>query len=114
MSIERHVGKQLRSLRQSRGKSQSDLAGHLGVDVRQIEDYEQSRKRINSTVLYSLSEYLGVSIISFFADLPNDVEQPKENGLSAERTNTLMDFMGLSPQQRAAMRQLLKHQEGDE
>ena len=64
--VDRHVGQRLRSLRESHGLSQDDLARWLDTDVGCIERFERGVERAGAFVLSRLAVRLGVSVTFFF------------------------------------------------
>lgn len=64
--VDRHVGRRLRGLRESRGLSQDDLARWLNTDVGCVERFEQGIDRAGAFVLSRLAARLGVSVTFFF------------------------------------------------
>jgi transcriptional regulator with XRE-family HTH domain len=66
--IDIHVGGRVRTIRQHRGVSTVELAGHLGVDEATLLVYETGEKRIGAVHLLAISEFLDVPIRVFFED----------------------------------------------
>ncbi len=60
------IGGRLRTLRQSRRKSLSDLAKVLGVSYQQIQKYEVGAARLTPFRLFLLSRHFGVSLDQLF------------------------------------------------
>ena len=71
------LGRTIRLVRETAGKSQSDVAGHLDVTFQQMQKYEKGSNRIPVDRLIALSEYLDIPLSGFldFMELPtNDAE----------------------------------------
>lgn len=68
-AIDRHVGRQLQSLRTDVGLSQAKLAEHVGLSVPQIEQFELGESRIAPSILWELCGILGVRVGELFAGL---------------------------------------------
>jgi len=73
--VDVHVGARLRERRRQLGKSQSALAGAVGLTFQQIQKYERGGNRIGAGRLHRFAEILGVPVSFFFDDLPTDVER---------------------------------------
>ena len=64
-----YVGNKLRSLRQERGLSQTQVGEALGVTFQQIQKYERGANRISASKLHQLAQVLKVSPEHFFEGL---------------------------------------------
>ncbi len=80
-TIDKHVGKQLRSRRALLGLSQEKLAESVGVTFQQVQKYERGTNRISASRLFSFSKILDVSIDYFYQGLPDTATKP-DAGLS--------------------------------
>jgi DNA-binding XRE family transcriptional regulator len=67
--VDTHVGRQLRTLRQLRGLSQTALGEAVGVTFQQIQKYETGANRISAGYLYQFANLLGVQVTYFFEGL---------------------------------------------
>jgi transcriptional regulator with XRE-family HTH domain len=85
--IDRQVGQRVRSLRMSKGWSQSALAACLGVTFQQVQKYEQGSSRIAPSRLQVIATELQTPISFFF-------DKPKESILNGngfdEKINTFL------------------------
>lgn len=77
--IDRHVGEQLRYLRNLRGMSQEQLASRVDLTFQQLQKYERGANRISASVLYEFSNILEVPVAAFFEGL----KTPETNPLPA-------------------------------
>ena len=68
-TVDKHVGKQLRSRRTLLGLSQEKLAEFIGVTFQQVQKYERGTNRVSASRLYSFSKILDVSIDYFYEGL---------------------------------------------
>jgi transcriptional regulator with XRE-family HTH domain len=68
-TVDAHVAKRLRLLRQERQVTQMQLAASLGVSTQLIHKYEAGRTRISPGRLYLCSRLLDVPVEYFFAPL---------------------------------------------
>lgn len=64
--IDRHVGEQVRAIRQGLGLSQEALGKHIGVSFQQIQKYERGVNRLSSSKLWEISELMKTPIHRFF------------------------------------------------
>jgi len=68
--IDVHVGARLRQCRTLMGLSQEKLGEAVGITFQQLQKYERGANRISASRLFNLSQVLGVSVSSFFDDIP--------------------------------------------
>ena len=73
--IDKQVGQRVRSLRMSKGWSQSALAAVLGVTFQQVQKYENGKNRIAPSRLQVIATHLEVAPGWFF-------DKPKESILN--------------------------------
>lgn len=66
--IDVHVGKRVKFARLSKGLSQTDLAGAVGLTFQQIQKYEKGTNRISASRLYEFAGILERDVAFFFAD----------------------------------------------
>jgi len=85
--IDIHVGARLRLLRTIVGMSQTELAERVGLTFQAIQKYEHGDIRISASRLYELAIILGVSVSSFFVDLP-DTASPEAGDKAPGETGT--------------------------
>jgi Helix-turn-helix domain len=64
-----HLGGRLRLLRIARGFSRDEMAGLVGLTVRDLRDQERGLKRIPAEQLVEYAELLEVRLSRFFADV---------------------------------------------
>lgn len=65
-SMDKAVGRNIRSARLARGLSQSSLAEKLGITFQQVQKYEKGVNRVGSGRLFEIGSILGVPVTSFF------------------------------------------------
>lgn len=68
--IDEHVGARIRHRRREVGISQSTLGEALGVSFQQIQKYETGANRVSASVLWRISQVLGVELSYLFDGLP--------------------------------------------
>ncbi|MEO9827115.1 MAG: helix-turn-helix transcriptional regulator [Paracoccaceae bacterium] len=67
--IDRHVGSKLRTLRESYGLSQAQLAEKIGRDLDTVRQNEEGVRRMSADELWQMCAVLDVRPNSFFKDL---------------------------------------------
>ena len=65
LRINKFIGKQIRVKRHALNISQHRLADHLGVSYQQLQKIENGRNRVSAARLILISEYFGVSPMTF-------------------------------------------------
>jgi transcriptional regulator with XRE-family HTH domain len=75
--IDLHLGERLRTVRQQRQMSQTNLADALGITFQQVQKYERGAAR-----LFDMSQVLGVSFDFFFEGLAPEVPVRKRQARS--------------------------------
>ncbi|HEV8028653.1 MAG TPA: helix-turn-helix transcriptional regulator [Stellaceae bacterium] len=79
-----HLGARLRLLRIARGFSREEMAGLVGITVRDLRDQERGAKRIRAKHLVEYAEFLEVRLSRFFADVgPRPVPDRKLPSVSS-------------------------------
>src|SRR5690348_13323614 len=62
------LGRNIRLTRNAAGKSQEEVAAHLGVTFQQFQKYEKGSNRIPVDRLVSLADFLDVPLSKFVGD----------------------------------------------
>ena len=70
--MEIDVGKNLRKIRESKDKSQQEVADYLGVERKTYGNWETGVTKVNSSILQQLAEFFKVDIKEFFKDKPTN------------------------------------------
>lgn len=70
--VDAHVGRQMRTRRESLGISQGRLGRHLGLTFSQVQKYEKGTNRIGAGRLYLLARFLGVPVQYFYEGLDDE------------------------------------------
>lgn len=65
-SVDKEIALRLKACRASRGLSQTELAGQLGVTFQQVQKYEQGINRIGAGRLYEMARIFGIPVQTFF------------------------------------------------
>ncbi|MEI9903580.1 MAG: helix-turn-helix transcriptional regulator [Asticcacaulis sp.] len=66
-AVDRHVGARIRSRRRALRKSLVTLAASLGLNCRELQDYESGHRHIDAARLFALARLLDVPLAHFFA-----------------------------------------------
>lgn len=91
----RELGFNLRAARGAAGKSQREIAEHLGATYQQVQKYENGTNRIQIFDLISLAAYLEVPLSQFIAPSDGDSEfQSLAAQFSAREFHRLMKAWG--------------------
>ena len=64
--LDQEIGEKIRINRTIKKKSRTWLCKKLKKSYQQVQNYESGKHRIASSMLYSISELLGVKIENFF------------------------------------------------
>jgi transcriptional regulator with XRE-family HTH domain len=70
----RDLGSTIRVARSKAGRSQADIAEHLGVSFQQVQKYESGKNRIPVVHLVDLSDYLDVPLSQFVVQSAEDIQ----------------------------------------
>jgi len=92
------IGARIRSLRQSHGETQADLARLLGYSQAAIADYERARVRISVQDLEKIADHYGVSITYFLGrETEEDRKAAEYKRLATELERLRGEVRGLEP-----------------
>jgi transcriptional regulator with XRE-family HTH domain len=77
-----HIGARLRTRRAELGLGDGVVAAHLGVQIKNYQQFETGHDRIPAALLLQASELFKVPLSYFFQDLPfsDDVAEPAQEG----------------------------------
>ncbi len=106
-AIDEHVGRQLRSVRLSRGLSQEQLATQIDLTFQQLQKYERGANRISASRLFQLSQILEIKPAFFFNGLLESSEEPFP-ALKKEHFNLINYYDSVPKLQRRGFLELLK------
>ncbi len=79
MDLNVYIGNQIKTLRESRGMTQDQLADKLNTTRQTISRYENGDRKTNQDTLFALSKIFNVSVNHFFPE-----DQAKEDSSNAE------------------------------
>ncbi|MHB9437614.1 helix-turn-helix domain-containing protein [Mesorhizobium sp. P15089B] len=71
---DRHVGRQIATLRVQSDVSQAQLARAIRISFQQLQKYESARNRVSASTLYEIARSLDVPVSRFFDGLPGNGE----------------------------------------
>lgn len=64
--VDIRVGANLKTLRQQREFTQSELGEVLGITFQQIQKYEKGTNRISASKLFEIAQFFNIGVSSFF------------------------------------------------
>ena len=86
-NIDAMVGAKIRARRVELGRSQTDLANHLGLTFQQVQKYEKGMNRVSASMLWKVCDFLNVEPGWFFPPI-----KPSLHGKDA--TTDHLKFLG--------------------
>lgn len=115
---DRHVGRQIATVRVQSDVSQAQLARSIGISFQQLQKYENARNRVSASMLYEIAKSLGVPVSRFFEGLsgsdettgetpPLPVDERIDFIASAEGRRLIEGLMNLHPRVRARVSALI-------
>jgi len=113
---DRHVGRQIATLRVQSDVSQAQLARAIRISFQQLQKYESARNRVSASTLYEIARSLDVPVSRFFDGLPGNgeatapllpVDERLEFIASAEGRRLIERLMRLPPRVRNRVSSLL-------
>lgn len=118
-SVNVHLGKRIRMLRQNKGMTQSEFGKILGVASQQVQKYEKGDNRISAAKLHMISKRFRISLESFFEGIEDEFPHMNEDSLlddfyfddnSRESLTMLSAYYGIKNKKcRATVRQLMRY-----
>ncbi|MER9868505.1 helix-turn-helix domain-containing protein [Mesorhizobium sp. M0136] len=75
---DRHVGRQIATVRVQSDVSQAQLARSIGISFQQLQKYENAKNRVSASMLYEIAKSLDVPISRFFEGLPGNDQTAME------------------------------------
>lgn len=113
--VDRHVGRQIATVRVQSDVSQAQLARAIGISFQQLQKYENARNRVSASMLYEIARALEVPVSRFFGGLPGDgeattplpVDERLEFIAGAEGRRVIEGLMRLPPRVRNRVSSLI-------
>lgn len=87
--VDVHVGKRIRHRRWLVGKTQQQLAEHVGIKFQQIQKYETGANRVSASRLWDIADALDVPVSFFFEGF-----EEREASAATPETNIPADLLG--------------------
>jgi transcriptional regulator with XRE-family HTH domain len=88
---DRHVGRQIATVRVQSDVSQAQLARAVGVSFQQLQKYESAKNRVSASMLYEIAKSLDVPVSRFFEGL--DGNDQKAIGARPLPVDERLDFI---------------------
>ena len=106
-AIDRHIGEQIKLLRQIRRQSQHEIASKLGISYQQLHKYEAGTNSISASRLFQIAQLFEIAPAVFFDGLTtNNALTPR---VSARDDSAIHAYLNAVPLgQREALIELLK------
>lgn len=114
---DKHVGRQIATVRVQSDVSQAQLARSIGISFQQLQKYENARNRVSASMLYEIATSLGVPVSRFFEGLPGNETSREATPLpvderidfiaSAEGRRLIEGLMQLPPRVRGRVAALI-------
>lgn len=101
--LDKKIGRVLRSLRQKRGISQTELGDKIGVTFQQVQKYETGKNRLSGSRMQIAAEVLNVSPAVFFS--AEEYALAKDNKMINELVGS---FEKLTDKQKHAVLEMVK------
>ncbi len=92
--VDQHVGARMRAARLEAGKSQTEVAGSLGLAFQHVQKYEKSTNRISAGKLHELSRLFDTPVQFFFDGMAGAVSRRGNKGAAV--LDPLTSFGGTS------------------
>ena len=114
--VDRHVGRQIATVRVQSDVSQAQLARAIGISCQQLQKYENARNRVSASMLCEIARALNVPVSRFFGGLPGNgeastpllpVDERLEFIASAEGRRVIEGLMRLPPRVRSRVSSLV-------
>lgn len=114
--VDRHVGRQIATVRLQSDVSQAQLARAISISFQQLQKYENARNRVSASMLYEIARALDVPVSRFFGGLPGNgegatpplpVDERFEFIASAEGRRLIEGLMRLPPRVRSRVSSLI-------
>ena len=77
--VDGHVGMRLKTLRQQRSMTQTDVANALGLTFQQVQKYERGANRMSASKLWDAARHFGVDVREFYQGLEPSSEPHRDN-----------------------------------
>ena len=86
--IDLYIGQKLYKIRQQAGRSRTDVAAAIGVQPKQIREFETGAERVPAAVLLRLSKLFLFDVHEFFRGLSTTEQAPAASSAMMSETRT--------------------------
>lgn len=100
---DKEIGRKIKLLRRSRGLSQIELAGKIGVSFQQVQKYEKGSTRISVARLQEIAKAIGVNISVFLGEEGAIQVTDQRLEYNAKRDRSY-EFPPLEPEERVLLK----------
>lgn len=97
ITLERHVGRAMRDLRERHGLSREDMAQRMGVSSQQLRKLEEATVVIPVARLQAAAQALGVSVGDFFPVDDLTPAPPDPSPMDHPQTRALIEAYYMAP-----------------
>lgn len=101
---DREIGRKIKLLRKSKGLSQIELAGKIGVSFQQVQKYEKGSTRISVARLQEIADAIGVNIAIFFEEGGGALKVTDKGREYGSGGDLPYGFQSLEPAERALLK----------
>jgi len=101
---DKEIGRTIKLLRRSKGLSQIELAGKIGVSFQQIQKYEKGSTRISVARLQEIAHAIGVNITIFFEQGGSALKVTDKGREYRSEGDLAYVFPPLEPEERVLLR----------
>ena len=91
--IDKHVGKNIREIRVTKGLSQEKVAEYLEITFQQVQKYERGSNRVSASRLLRLAQLFNVKIDAFYKGIEELPEM--ESALSEAQATAVRMTIGM-------------------
>lgn len=96
--MDAHVGMRLKTLRQQRSMSQTDIANALGLTFQQVQKYERGVNRMSASKLWAAARHLSIEVREFYRGLETsgELDPDGSRSMAAQLTPDAVSISELS------------------
>lgn len=91
ISLQTHIGFQIRQARRSAERTQDDVAAALGLSTEDLNQIERGQYVLTSKILAEVANELSVDVLTFYRDVVTDEALPSlADGLGVQQEKALI------------------------
>lgn len=109
--VDIHVGRRIRTIREIRGVTQTELAKAIGLTFQQVQKYERGLNRVGAGRLWEIAAFLNCEIIDFYvgvAEPDGGGEKIADPLTSPDALKLCRDYLALSDIRKNAARRIFE------